>query len=140
MEKTYQVYVIQNPAGRFYIGLTEDVTFRLQQHNDGISTWTRTCGPWKLVWTNSPLPLGPARKLENLLKRQKGGSGFYKMTGLIDPPAIRLIIPRAGSLVQIQPPQPIFKAPWKHGAFLLPLTLLTLLPGRRPFAIFAFVA
>jgi len=85
MEKTYQVYVIQNLTGRFYIGLTENVSFRLLQHNDGISTWTRTRGPWKLVWTSPHMPLGTARKLEILLKRQKGGAGFYKMTGLADP-------------------------------------------------------
>jgi predicted GIY-YIG superfamily endonuclease len=27
-DKLYQVYVIQNPAGKFYIGLSEDVTKR----------------------------------------------------------------------------------------------------------------
>jgi hypothetical protein len=29
MDKPYRVYVIQNPAGRFYIGLSEDVVARL---------------------------------------------------------------------------------------------------------------
>jgi predicted GIY-YIG superfamily endonuclease len=96
VEKPYQVYVIQNPVGRFYIGLTEDVSFRLQQHNDGISTWTRIRGPWKLVWTSPHLPLGAARKLENLLKRQKGGSGFYKMTGLTD------LLPPSGSYSRVR--------------------------------------
>ena len=84
MKPAYQVYVIQNPAGRFYIGLTEDVELRLQQHNEGISKWTRTRGPWNLVWTSSHMSLGEARKLENLLKKQKGGSGFYRMTGITD--------------------------------------------------------
>ena len=28
------------------------------------------------------MSLSEARKLENLLKRQKGGEGFYKITGL----------------------------------------------------------
>jgi hypothetical protein len=41
MDKSYQVYVLQNSAGRFYIGLSEDVGIRVQQHNDGISKWTR---------------------------------------------------------------------------------------------------
>jgi hypothetical protein len=31
------------------------------------------------------MPLGDARKLENLLKRQKGGAGFYRITGLPQP-------------------------------------------------------
>jgi predicted GIY-YIG superfamily endonuclease len=80
--KLYKVYVIQNPAGKFYIGLSEDVTKRVRDHNSGISKWTKSRGPWTLVWTSEPLTLTAARKLENLLKRQKGGAGFYQMTGL----------------------------------------------------------
>ena len=30
-----QVYVLRNPAGRFYIGLSENVTTRVLQHNSG---------------------------------------------------------------------------------------------------------
>ena len=80
--KAYQVYVIRNAAGRFYIGLSEDIQLRLQQHNDGISKWTRSRGPWTLAWASEPLSLTDARKLENYLKRQKGGIGFQKLTGL----------------------------------------------------------
>jgi predicted GIY-YIG superfamily endonuclease len=78
----YQVYVIRNLQGRLYIGVSEDVTVRVQQHNDGISTWTKSRGPWALIWTSQRMPLADSRKLENLLKRQKGGEGFYKLTGL----------------------------------------------------------
>ena len=78
----YQVYVIQNPAGRFYIGLSEDVQERLHDHNEGISRWTKFRGPWQLVWKSDSITLTEARKLENLLKAQKGGEGFYQMTGL----------------------------------------------------------
>ena len=80
--KQYQVYVLQNPAKRCYIGLSQDVALRLEQHNDGVSKWTKSRGPWALVWTSSPLSLTEARKLENLLKRQKGGLGLYQMTGV----------------------------------------------------------
>ena len=78
----YQVYVLRNPKGQFYIGLSENVPTRVQQHNEGMSKWTRGKGPWALVWESSRLNLSEARKLENLLKRQKGGSGFYRITGL----------------------------------------------------------
>jgi predicted GIY-YIG superfamily endonuclease len=78
----YQVYVIQNHEGRFYTGLSEAVAKRLEDHNTGISKWTRFRGPWKLVWTSGDLTLTEARKLENVLKAQKGGDGFYQMTGL----------------------------------------------------------
>ncbi len=82
MPPTYQVYVIQNPAGRFYIGLSENVPNRLEQHNAGVSTWTRHRGPWLLIWTSAPQSLTDARKLENRLKAQKGGAGFRAITGL----------------------------------------------------------
>ncbi|HLX94746.1 MAG TPA: GIY-YIG nuclease family protein [Verrucomicrobiae bacterium] len=78
----YQVYVIKNAAGKFYIGLSENVQVRLRQHNEGISQWTRNRGPWEPVWTSQQLSLTEARKLENRLKRQKGGVGFRFLTGL----------------------------------------------------------
>jgi hypothetical protein len=34
------------------------------------------------MWQSDALALGEARKLENLLKRQKGGAGLYRLTGL----------------------------------------------------------
>jgi len=78
----HQVYVIRNNAGKFYIGLSEDVSKRLEQHNQGISKWTRHRGPWSLIWTSESLSLSDARKLENRLKRQKSGLGFRFLTGL----------------------------------------------------------
>jgi len=36
----HQVYVIQNPKDRFYIGISENVEKRLRQHNNGESKWT----------------------------------------------------------------------------------------------------
>ena len=82
MAGAYRVYVLQNPEGRFYVGLTDDVARRLQQHNNGESRWTKSRGPWTLVWQNQELPLTEARKLENRLKRQGRGKGFYSITGL----------------------------------------------------------
>ena len=78
----YRVYVIQNPDGRFYIGISENVDVRVSQHNEGVSTWTKHRGPWLLRWTSEAMSITEARKLENFLKRQKGGDGFYRITGL----------------------------------------------------------
>ncbi len=86
-EQLYQVYVVQNLRGKFYIGLSENVLHRLGQHNAGASQWTRSRGPWSLVWTSKVLTLTQARRLENHLKRQKGGTGFYQATGLKRTPA-----------------------------------------------------
>jgi predicted GIY-YIG superfamily endonuclease len=78
----YRVYVIQNREGRFYVGVSEDVARRLQQHNRGESRWTKGRGPWTIVWQSDDLSLSDARKLENHLKRQKGGHGLFHLTGL----------------------------------------------------------
>ena len=82
MEDVYRVYVIQNTKGRFYIGMTDDTIRRLNDHNSGVSVWTENRGPWTLRWTSEAMSLSEARKLENYLKRQKGGGGFFKYTGL----------------------------------------------------------
>jgi putative endonuclease len=74
--KWYQVYLIQNEAGRRYIGLSENVIMRLQDHNSGRSKYTAKFGPWRITWTSKPMNLSDARKLENLLKKQKGGKGL----------------------------------------------------------------
>ena len=78
----HQVYLIENPDGRLYIGLSEDVDRRLGQHNAGESRWTRNRGPWSLRWTSSALSLTEARRLENKLKKQKGGDGLYRILGI----------------------------------------------------------
>ncbi len=82
LEQLYQVYVLRNLQGRRYIGLSEDVSRRLAQHNAGVSQWTSRRGPWSLVWTSERLTLTQARQLESYLKRQKGGVGFARVTGL----------------------------------------------------------
>jgi predicted GIY-YIG superfamily endonuclease len=79
---TYRVYVLRNTRGRHYIGVSEDPEARLAQHNAGVSHWAGSNGPWGLAWISAALDLSGARQLENLLKRQKGGVGFYRITGL----------------------------------------------------------
>jgi len=76
----YQVYVLNNPAGQKYIGLSRDPQIRLLQHNSGASNWTKGKGPWTIAWTSKPVNLSEARKLENKLKRQKGGLGIKTLT------------------------------------------------------------
>ena len=73
---SFQVYILQNPAGKRYIGITSDFNARIAQHNNRSSKWTKGKGPWTLQWKSTPLALSQARKLENKLKRQKGGVGL----------------------------------------------------------------
>jgi len=84
----WYVYILQNSQGVFYIGISAQPERRLVQHNQDQSKWTKSKGPWLLLWTSGGLSFSNARKLENKLKRQKGGDGFYKLTGLARPPAV----------------------------------------------------
>ena len=80
--KVYWVYILRNLEGALYIGLSEDLEKRVRDHNSGVSKWTRHRGPWTLIWNSEPHTLTAARKLERLLKAQKGGMGLYRLTGL----------------------------------------------------------
>ena len=82
MAAAYRVYVLQNPKEFRCIGFSENVGLRVQQHNSGLTSSTRAKGPWELVWQSDQLDLSDARRLEMNLKRQKGGNGFYQLTGL----------------------------------------------------------
>jgi predicted GIY-YIG superfamily endonuclease len=83
--ESFTVYLIINKAGRRYIGLSECILKRIDDHNNGRSTYTAKHRPWKLVWNSPPLTLTEARKLENLLKKQKGGVGLEYLLNEVVP-------------------------------------------------------
>jgi predicted GIY-YIG superfamily endonuclease len=82
MPATYRVYVLRNTRGTFYVGLSDNVARRAEQHNAGESRWTKGRGPWMIVWQSGELSLSEARKLEKRLKRQKGGHGLLHLIGV----------------------------------------------------------
>jgi len=50
----FWVYALQNPAGKFYVGQTDNLPARLANHNcsDNLSEkFTRKNGPWTLAWS-----------------------------------------------------------------------------------------
>jgi putative endonuclease len=64
------VYLLQSEVDdTFYIGLTEDVTKRLREHNRGETYYTRRKMPWKLVYYESYATQVLAREREKQLKR-----------------------------------------------------------------------
>jgi predicted GIY-YIG superfamily endonuclease len=76
MAPTCVVYVLQNPDGKLYIGQTEQIAFRVQQHNDPVHTLTRTTkrfrGPWKLVYSEELPSRSAALVREKALKSGQG--------------------------------------------------------------------
>ena len=65
-----------------YIGFSEDVLKRLQQHNSGESRWTRSYKNWKLIYSKEFDNITDARKWEIYLKKQKGGNGLKKILNI----------------------------------------------------------
>ncbi len=79
--KPYFAYVLWSPSGkRFYIGISEESQKRLQQHNDGRGGWTARYRPWRLVHLEQYEDYRSAKQRELLLKKQKGGRGFFRLT------------------------------------------------------------
>ena len=75
----YRVYIIVNKEGRRYIGLSEDICKRLDDHNAGVLQWTARRGPWSLTWCSCEMSLVDARGLESKMKHQKGGAGLLRL-------------------------------------------------------------
>jgi putative endonuclease len=64
------VYVVTNPAGVAYTGITTDVRARVDKHNVGTGAkFTRGRGPWRIVHVEGPFPHGDALRREMAIKR-----------------------------------------------------------------------
>jgi len=78
-EDLYTVYVLESESSKRYIGMTSDLEHRLNKHNSGLSTYTKREKNWSLIWNSKSMSIGDAKRLENLMKNQKGGSGLIKI-------------------------------------------------------------
>ncbi len=73
-EGPFWVYVLENSVGCFYIGSTDDLARRVDDHNSSekvLSKYTHKHGPWVLVWAESHGTRGEAMKRERQFKRLK---------------------------------------------------------------------
>ncbi|MFH1973000.1 MAG: GIY-YIG nuclease family protein [Patescibacteria group bacterium] len=68
---TTLVYVLKNPQGGYYVGVTEDIERRLSEHNVGKSLATRGRGPWELVYTETYSSSQEAKLREYRIKQKK---------------------------------------------------------------------
>jgi putative endonuclease len=63
------VYVLRSSVdGRFYVGMSENVTLRLAQHNKGFTKSTKGYRPWELFFFEEYDTRESARKREIYLK------------------------------------------------------------------------
>ena len=67
-------YVLQSiKYGNLYIGRTSDLKNRLEEHNQGLSQFTKSYKPWKLIYYEACLNYNDAKRRENYLKTSQGG-------------------------------------------------------------------
>lgn len=66
-----RIYTKSKVDHRFYIGSTNNLERRYQDHNEGKSKYTRAFIPWELVFSQEYSTLLNARKVEYWLKKQK---------------------------------------------------------------------
>jgi len=74
--KMYIVYILKSlkRSAKTYVGLTiKDIGKRLKEHNDGLSQYTKTDRPWKLIYFENFYCKLCAEKREQFLK---SGFGF----------------------------------------------------------------
>ena len=66
--------------GRFYIGSTEDIQKRLDQHNKKtFGGWTARFNNWRVIYSEEFLSRTEALIREKKIKSYKGGAAFKKL-------------------------------------------------------------
>jgi len=77
------VYILRSlRTGRYYVGSTEDLSFRLDEHNrpeKNRSRWTRGRGPWELVYQRRFSTIRNARRAERFVKGMKSRDFIDKL-------------------------------------------------------------
>ena len=69
----FYTYVLQSKKDeRFYTGATDDLRKRFKDHQDGKSIWTKSRGPFELVYYEACLERHDAFEREKYLKSGRG--------------------------------------------------------------------
>ena len=73
----FYVYILQSlKDNKYYIGSTNDIDRRLEEHNVGKVTSTRYRRPLKVIYKEECSSLSEARRRELVIKKMKGGIQF----------------------------------------------------------------
>ena len=69
----FYVYILKSlKNGRLYTGHTNNIQRRFEEHNSGMSKYTKGNGPYELVYTEKYMARCDAVKRERYLKTGKG--------------------------------------------------------------------
>jgi len=80
----YYVYILRSlKTGRFYIGHTDDLARRMEEHNTGRGgRYTRQNGPWTLLYSETHPDKVSAVRRERYLKSARGSQEKKKLAGM----------------------------------------------------------
>ena len=68
----WKVYIIYSKKiDRYYTGVTEDLAWRLERHNQGWGRYTKRGIPWKVVYEEKFVTKSDALKREREIKSRK---------------------------------------------------------------------
>lgn len=75
----YYVYLLKSLSSeKTYIGMTNEISLRIKEHNSGKSKFTSRYMPWKLIYIEEMNTREEARKREKYFK-SAAGRKFLKM-------------------------------------------------------------
>ena len=72
-------YILECSDGTYYVGSTNNLDRRLNDHEKGQSRYTKSRLPVKLVYNKEFDTLTKARKFEYFIKRQRNGEFYRKL-------------------------------------------------------------
>ena len=76
----YYVYILRGiKTGKHYIGYTNNLQIRLDQHNSNKTRSLRNKGPFQLIRKEEYASIGEAKKRERQIKKFKGGRAFQDL-------------------------------------------------------------
>ena len=79
MKEKFYVYIIRSKRDKsLYIGQTNNLSQRIYEHNNGLSTYTKRKLPWDLVWYCVFNIKSQAERFERYLKTGSGRAFIKK--------------------------------------------------------------
>ena len=76
----YYVYILYiEEFDRYYIGQTDNLELRINRHNSGMVTSTKSYIPWELKYYEELESRGEAMKREKFLKKQRNKEFYEKL-------------------------------------------------------------
>ena len=77
---SYFVYILQSlEDGSYYVGSTQDLTPRIERHNQSRSKYTKAKRPWDLVYCEEHIDKASAMKREREIKDKKSRDYIDKL-------------------------------------------------------------